>query len=71
MQKLSEEAKKNKNAYIMQYSKTNQKKLGITMNLKEFEEFKKMYDKLENKTSYKTLIFQGLTEELKKNKKEE
>lgn len=71
MQKLSEEAKKNKNAYITQYSKTNQKRLGITMNLKEFEEFKKLYDKLENKTSYKTLIFQGLTEELKKKKKEE
>lgn len=69
MQKLSEEAKKNKNAYINNYNKTKIRRINLAFKLDEYDEFIKNYELLENKKTYKELILQGLMEELKKNKK--
>lgn len=69
MQKLSEEAKKNKNAYINNYNKTKIRRINLAFKLDEYDEFIKKYELLENKKTYKELILQGLMEELKKNKK--
>lgn len=64
MQKLSEEAKKNKNEYIKKYNK-NTKTIQLRLSNKEYNEFMEKYEKLKTKITYKQLMFKGLDEFLK------